>query len=154
MFRKKYKLSRQRGFTLIELLIVIAILGILASIAINSFRGTQLRARDARRQSDLDTLATSLSRYAIDNNDAFPCSGGNCAANGGWGAITTTWPNLSAYGLRENPTDSVSATPYMYRSMAGQTFFCLSTKMEDPSNAKAPPTGCTNYTGYNYTVAR
>ncbi|KKT65740.1 MAG: Type II secretion system protein G [Candidatus Curtissbacteria bacterium GW2011_GWC1_44_33] len=50
----------RRGFTLIELLVVITIIGILAAIAIVSYGGTQERARDSRRKSDLDAIKKAL----------------------------------------------------------------------------------------------
>ncbi len=57
----------RRGFTLIELLIVVVIIGILASIAIPSFRSTKGRAYVAAIKSDLRNLATTEEGYMYDN---------------------------------------------------------------------------------------
>lgn len=56
------KKSRQQpvGFTLIELLIVIAIIGILSTIGLVSFRTTREKTRDAERLSDIGTIAKAL----------------------------------------------------------------------------------------------
>jgi len=45
------------GFTLVEALVVIAIIGILASLIIVTFNSAKARARDARRKSDLTGLS-------------------------------------------------------------------------------------------------
>jgi len=57
---------KAQGFTLIELLIVIAIIAILALIAIPNFLESQNRAKVARAQSDMRTLATALEAYGSD----------------------------------------------------------------------------------------
>ena len=58
----------RRGFTLIELLIVIAIIAVLSVVVILALNPAELlkQARDGTRISDLGTLNTALSLYAID----------------------------------------------------------------------------------------
>ncbi len=51
----------RRGFTLIELLLVIAIIGLIATIVLVGQQTTQAKSRDTRRVSDIDQLQKALS---------------------------------------------------------------------------------------------
>jgi prepilin-type N-terminal cleavage/methylation domain-containing protein len=71
-------LKSQKGFTLIELAIVIAIIGILMSIALVSLNRVQASARDATRKSDISTYKIALERFFTVNN-RYPVGGGGAA---------------------------------------------------------------------------
>ena len=60
-------IRNSKGFTIVELLIVIVVIGILAALVLNSFRGVQERARDTERRTDTNSVATQLEVYYTDN---------------------------------------------------------------------------------------
>lgn len=57
----------QKGFTLIELMVVIAIIGILASIAIPAFSKYRTNSFNASAVSDMRNIATAEELYYVDN---------------------------------------------------------------------------------------
>jgi prepilin-type N-terminal cleavage/methylation domain-containing protein len=60
-----------RGFTLIEMMMVVAIIGILASIALPNFANAQARAKKAERDVMIDSLARGVQAY-VARNGGFP----------------------------------------------------------------------------------
>ncbi len=66
-FTKKYA----KGFTLIELIVVIAIIGILATLIIVNYGSSRARARDSKRKQDLSTYQSAIESY-YDDYDVYP----------------------------------------------------------------------------------
>jgi len=61
--------------------VVIAIIGVLASIIANSLIISRLKANDAKRQEELKQLKTVLALYANDSNGEYPDPDGANPAN-------------------------------------------------------------------------
>ena len=64
---------KQRGFTLMELMIVVAIVGILASIAIPSYQESVRKSRRAEARAQLLEVAQYMQRF-YSQNDSFATS--------------------------------------------------------------------------------
>jgi general secretion pathway protein G len=62
--------QRESGFTLIELMIVMAIIGILATLAIPSFVSAIKHAREAVLKEDLQTMRGAIDSYTMDKQKA------------------------------------------------------------------------------------
>lgn len=60
------RMNSQRGFTLIELLAVMMILGILASIAVPSYKQSVIRARETILSEDLYQMRRAIDAYYAD----------------------------------------------------------------------------------------
>ena len=63
----KSRRYNQDGFTLIEIMVVILILGLLATIVVQSLRGAADKAKRVKAQADIAEIKTGLDRYYLDN---------------------------------------------------------------------------------------
>lgn len=63
------------GFTVLELLIVLAVFGLLATLAIFSLNSSRMGLRDAQRLSDINVLQNVLGRYWLEKA-TYPVSAG------------------------------------------------------------------------------
>ncbi len=66
--------SRRAGFTLIELMLVIGVIAILSAIVIAALSPTRQLAsgRNAKRQSDVNTILNAVYQYVIDHQGTLP----------------------------------------------------------------------------------
>lgn len=69
-------MKNKKGFTLLEILLVIAAIAILASIVIIAINPTKQlgETRNAKRNSNVNTILNAVYQYAIDNSGTLPAS--------------------------------------------------------------------------------
>ena len=62
--------KNQAGFTLVELMIVMAVIGVLLSVAIPSYVGAVRQAREAVLKEDLHVMRSAIDSYTADKQKA------------------------------------------------------------------------------------
>ena len=141
MFRKN------KGFTLIELLIVVAIIGVFATLLMVNFIGVRQRARDAQRKSDIRQIQSALEIYRSDQSiypltNILAACGGPLALNG------TTY-------MSKLPCDPTSGSAYTYSSPTGSgyTLYTCLENLNDGQSDLAPGGSGTDSCGSSSTVS-
>ena len=61
-------MKHRQAFTLVELLVVVAIIGILSSIALPNYRNATIKSHVVKAKMDLRTLSVGLESYRLDNS--------------------------------------------------------------------------------------
>ncbi len=69
-------LKNAAGFTLVELMVVVAIIGILASIAVPNYQKYQAKARQAEARVHMAAVYTAETSFQVENNSFSACLGG------------------------------------------------------------------------------
>lgn len=60
------RMNYRRGFSVLEALIVVAVFGLLATLAVMSLNSARASLRDAQRLSDVSTVRAGLSQYWLE----------------------------------------------------------------------------------------
>lgn len=91
--------EKRNGFTLLELLVVVAIIGLLASIVLVGVSKARANARDAKRQADIMSIVTGIELY-YNSNGYYPFS-----APGDICMTQPSFKNCTAVSYTRTPAD-------------------------------------------------
>ncbi len=141
--------SKNTGFTLIELLIVVAIISILAGALILAINPGELmrEARDARRLSEVDTIARAINLALADEEIELTECNSNCNSEAGSVAVDGTgWVTFTVVGadgfasyLNALPIDPINDSSgglvFTYQADATNQTFELTVVLEAEDNA-------------------
>lgn len=123
------------GFTLMELLIVIAIIGILVSVAVVSYGSAQKKSRDSRRISDMKAVQSAWEQYYADNSANYPAT---CTIS------TTYLPG----GFPLDPKTGVAYSATSGWASCAATSYCFCAGLEGQTNATTDCSGASAPAGY------
>lgn len=112
-----------------ELLVVLAIIGVLATLTFSNFLVAPVRARDVQRKHDLQQLRTALQLYYTDNT-YYPTTACN-STESCWSTL------LDASYMKKMPTDPKNTSPYIYYYVpdcTGTYDYFLRARLENQDN--------------------
>lgn len=109
------KFRKNAGFTLLELLVVISIIGILIAISAAAFTTAQQKARNAKRQGDVNAMSKAFEQYYASTNGSYA---NTCTAMAG---------SLVGGTL---PTDPKTGVAYACASSTASNTYCICARLE------------------------
>ena len=134
------KSNSKKGFTLIELLVVIAIIGLLATLSVIALNTARVKARDARRVSDIKQIQTALEMaFDASVDSKYPTPVNNKVPTSTYISSVPTNPKPVDTGCTTGPDDYFYA---LTDSGASYTLsYCLSNLSTPSGRATATPAG-------------
>lgn len=152
---KKFSLCRicppsvrsRRGFTLIELLVVVSIIGLLTSVVLASLNSARVKARDARRISDMTQLSRALELYYHANGQYPPSPTGTQVIN----MAVDLAPYISPIPTDPTKTGS-SGYRYIQSNVNGRQSYTMLVGLEKNGTAWCSISTSPGHTSWNGTV--
>lgn len=126
IIEKKLSYNRFKGFTLIEILVVVAIMGLLASVVLVGLGSFRTRGRDARRIADLRETQNALELYNL-KEQKYP-------EQSSWDALEKILID-AGIGVSKISNDPLADKTYSYGVDSSQQSYVLAAGLEDENNA-------------------
>jgi type IV pilus assembly protein PilE len=119
----------QRGFTLVELMIAVAVAGLLAAVAIPSYRSQVAKGRRADGKQALLELAQKMERFYTERGTYVGATLGNAGifpsvSTGGYYTLTIATQTVDGFTLTAAPTGNQSGDDcgtYGYNQIGDQS---------------------------------
>ena len=144
------KVSSHKAFTLIELLIVVAIIGILVTVGLGSYRSSQVKARDVKRKADASNISKALTMYYNDHG-RFPEANNGEIMGTAWGDEFSSLEGVIY--MKKLPSDPFDNVKYIYETDDDGSYYRLYTILENSNDAAYEVYQCTESEECNYCIA-
>ncbi len=139
MISLKKRNLNNRGFTIVELLIVIVVIGILALLVITTYSGIQAKARNSKRQTDIQSLQTQLEAF-FSQNGYYPSLAN--LNDSSW--LNTNMKSLDQNALIDPSNPSNSKT--LLGSPAAKSYSYNVKQSDGTTSCESDDTTCAKYT--------
>jgi len=130
--------KRESGFTIVELLIVIVVIGILAALVITTYSGIQAKARNSKRQTDVQSVQTQVEAYFAQNGH-YPSFADLSSSS--W--LTTNMKSMDQNALHD---PSASGTGLTVSQTAGSKVYQYAPLNSGGTSCESDDTTCATYT--------
>ncbi len=130
-----------RGFTIVELLIVIVVIGILALLVITTYSGIQAKARNAKRQTDIQSLQTQIEAFFSQNGFYPSLTNMNTAS---WRA--TNMKSLDSNALTDPSSSCAPATASCLVAAPVAKSYAYAVTNSSGASCESDDTTCSQYT--------
>ncbi|HJQ09372.1 MAG TPA: type II secretion system protein [Candidatus Saccharimonadales bacterium] len=131
-----HSLNRQKGFTIVELLIVIVVIGILATLVIVTFTGIQQKARNTKRNTDINALQSHVEAFYAQNGFYPSRTNMNDA----------TWRSTNVKGLDPDALKDPKGSAQTLVATAAANSYAYAPLNDSNASCEADQTTCSKYT--------